>query len=60
MGKGAPFGEGPPLLERARPFWRGRAPLGEGAPLSGRACHFDLVGEKGRAPFEKGAPTVSH
>ena len=43
MGKGAPFGEGAPLWERARPFVEGHV-------------HFDLVGEKGRAPFEEGAP----
>jgi hypothetical protein len=49
-----------------RTFWRGRAPLGKGAPLWGRACsfggghvHFDLVGEKGRAPLEKGSFKVS-
>ncbi len=36
-GKGAPF-------ERARPFW-------EGAPLVEGHVHFDLIGEKGRAPF---------
>ncbi len=49
------------------PFWRGRAPLGEGAPLWERArpfgrghVHFDLVGEKGRAPLGKGSFKVSH
>ncbi len=48
MGKGAPFGEGAPLLERARPFWRGRAPLAwwvrKGAPLLKRVrpqCHIE-------------------
>ncbi len=25
-------------------------------PLLERACYFDLVGEKGRAPFAEGAP----
>ncbi len=50
-------------MERARPFGGERAPLGEGAPLwvKARSCgkghvHFDLVGEKGRAPFAEGAP----
>ncbi len=43
MGRGAPFGEGLPLWERARTFLEGHV-------------HFDLVGEKGRAPLEEGAP----
>jgi hypothetical protein len=43
IGEGSPFGEGAPLLERSRPFGRGHV-------------HFDLVGEKGRAPFAEGAP----
>ncbi len=41
----APFGEGAPLWERARPLLEGHV-------------HFDLVGEKGRAPFEEGAPLL--
>ncbi len=47
-------------------LWRGRAPVGESAPLCGRArpcgkghVHFDLVGEKGRAPLGKGSFKVS-
>ncbi len=50
-------------MERARPFGGEGAPLGKGAPLLRRArpserghVHFDLVGEKGRAPFAEGAP----
>jgi len=45
MRKGAPFGEGAPLWERARPFleWH---------------VHFDLVVEKERAPFEEGEPLL--
>ncbi len=51
------------LLERAPPFAGERAPLGKGAPLWVRArpfgkghVHFDLVGEKGHAPYSEGAP----
>ena len=51
MGKGAPFGEGMPLWERARPCGGGRAPVGKGmfiltwwvrkgAPLLQRARPF--------------------
>jgi hypothetical protein len=43
MRKGAPFGEGAPLWERARPFLEGHV-------------NFDLVGEKGCAPFAEGVP----
>ncbi len=52
-----------PLLERACPFGGVHAPVGEGAPLWVRArpfgnghVHFDLVGEKGRAPVAEGGP----
>ncbi len=66
--EGSPFWEGTPLLERASPFGegvpflRGSAPLErarpfwEGIPLLEGHAHFDLVGEKGRAPFERARP----
>ena len=50
LGEESTFEEGAPLWGRARPFGKGARPFGRGH------VHFDLVAEKGRAPFAEGAP----
>ncbi len=50
LGRRAPYGEGAPLWGRARPYGGG----GRARPSGRGHVHFDMVGEKGHAPLEKG------